>query len=243
MDIAIDIGNSYTKIGVFVSNTLQEVLTVAVLTPQTAKELVQRFKPQKIIFSSVAADAGKVASYFAGTTCVLFTQSTSVPIKNAYASPQTLGLDRLAAAIGATAQHAGSSMVIDAGSCLTMDFVQNGDTFIGGVISPGLHMRFNSLHTFTQKLPLLQPDGAFAATLGNTTTTAMIAGVQLGFIEEIKGTIARYEQQYGQFKIIVCGGDSSFLEGYLKNSIFAKRIIYSPHLVLMGLYAVLQHHE
>lgn len=244
MNIAIDIGNTHVKVGVFAQAALQEVLVLSNPDAATWQSIANIHLPQNVIVSSVAQSVAELQGYFSKANFVTFSHKTPVPLQNNYKKPQSLGLDRLAAAIGAAGIYPKQSvMVIDAGSCITMDMVKKGKEYSGGVIAPGLQMRFNALHTFTEKLPLCYPDQQASMIIGEDTTSAIITGVQQGLLEEVKGTIARYQTQFGTFSIVLCGGDASFLEHFLKNSIFASQITHHPHLVLMGLQRILAYQQ
>lgn len=244
MNIAIDIGNTQVKVGVFAAETLQEVLVLSNPDASAWQNISNTYLPQNVIVSSVAQSVAELQSYFPKANFIPFSHETPVPLQNSYKTPQSLGLDRLAAAIGAAGVYPNSTvMVIDAGSCITMDMVQAEKGYIGGIIAPGLQMRFNALHTFTEKLPLLYPDQETMMIIGVDTASSMLTGVQQGLLEEIKGTITRYQAQFGAFSIALCGGDASFLEHFLKNSIFAPQITHHPHLVLMGLQRILLYQQ
>jgi type III pantothenate kinase len=143
------------------------------------------------------------------------------PFKNKYATPKTLGVDRMILATGATLFYPNQNrLIIDAGTCITYDFVDDKDNYLGGAISPGLRLRYESLHQFTSKLPLLtfeEPEEL----IGSSTTQSIHSGVVNGLICEIDGFIDRYKQQYENFTIILTGGDTVFLAKRLKNTIFA----------------------
>ena len=151
-------------------------------------------------------------------------------------SPQTLGKDRIAAVIGAQSLlPAKNLLVIDAGSCITYDFLTGDRHYLGGAISPGVQMRLRSMNNYTNKLPLLSWEGVERPqSIGRTTITSMLSGVINGIIGEMKSFIFEYEQQYERLKIVLTGGDSIFFEKELKNGIFA-----DPNLVLKGLNEIL----
>jgi len=128
-----------------------------------------------------------------------------------------------------------NNLVIDAGTCITYDFVDSGSNFLGGGISPGLMMRFQAVHTFTAKLPLVSPT-ADARLIGESTESSIQSGVVNGVIAEIEGIIRRYEEKFPGLRVILCGGDAGFFENQLKASIFA-----IPDLVLIGLNSILIH--
>jgi type III pantothenate kinase len=159
-----------------------------------------------------------------------------LPIKILYATPQTLGVDRIAGSCGALQLFPGkNTLVIDAGTCITYDFTDSSKQYYGGSISPGLKMRFQAVHTFTARLPLVSP-AENPELIGNSTETSIQSGIVNGTVAEIDGIIDRYRQKYPDLQVILCGGDGPFFENKLKASIFA-----SPDLVLIGLNSVLIH--
>jgi type III pantothenate kinase len=158
-----------------------------------------------------------------------------LPITIQYDTPHTLGVDRIAGACGAKQLFPDvHTLVIDAGTCVTYDFTDSQGIYYGGGISPGLRMRFEALHTFTAKLPLVEPGQA--PLIGTNTETSIQSGVVNGMLAEMDGIIRQYQEKYPLLQVILCGGDGSFFENRLKASIFA-----SPDLVLIGLNSVLIH--
>jgi type III pantothenate kinase len=169
---------------------------------------------------------------------VVLDHTTSLPFTNNYGSPQTLGRDRLAAAAGAVRQYPGSNVLaIDAGTCIKYDLVTADGKYLGGGISPGIEMRFRSLNTFTDKLPLLHRKDQ-AELLGTNTEGSIRSGVQHGAMEEVKGMIARYSEGREGLKTVITGGDMDFFMSLVseKNAIFA-----DPYLALKGLNFILEH--
>jgi type III pantothenate kinase len=143
------------------------------------------------------------------------------PFENFYATPKTLGIDRMVLASGAVLQFQNQNrLVIDAGTCITYDFINENDEYLGGAISPGLRLRYEALHNFTAKLPLLTLENP-ENFIGNSTTQSIHSGVVNGVINEIDGFINDYKQIYPKFTIILTGGDADFLAKRLKNTIFA----------------------
>jgi type III pantothenate kinase len=147
--------------------------------------------------------------------------SDPFPFLNAYATPNTLGIDRMVLATGATLRYPNQNrLVIDAGTCVTYDFISQDDVYLGGAIAPGLRLRYQSLHNYTAALPLLDsecPDYF----IGNSTANAIHSGVVNGLAHEIDGFIEEYRTRYSNFIIILTGGDAEFLAKRLKNTIFA----------------------
>jgi len=161
---------------------------------------------------------------------------TSLPIRNGYATPATLGYDRLAAAVGAwVLQPEKPLLVIDLGTAVTYDFISADGTFMGGNIAPGVHTRLKSLNHFTGKLPLVEPTSDFGL-LGNSTETAIRSGVMQGILFEINGYIEALTGQHPGLFTFLTGGDLIYFDGKLKNGIFV-----DENLVLTGLNRILRH--
>jgi len=168
---------------------------------------------------------------------VLFLSSTlKMPFQNHYETPQTLGSDRLALAAAAVLLFPSSNvLVIDAGTCVTFDFVSKEGVYLGGAISLGLRMRLKALFTQTGKLPLVtlkEPKDL----IGKNTEESILSGVVRGLEKEIDGTIDSYKQRYSQVNIILTGGDLSFFDKKLKNSIFA-----DEDILFKGMHFILEH--
>lgn len=233
MNLVIDYGNTVAKVGIFDHEKLIEKKTFS--TETELKIFLQEKVIENVIVSSVNEPADAVASWarHASKKFVL-THHLPVPVHNRYATPATLGMDRLAGVCGASQlfpyHHA---LVIDAGTCITFDFIDDKKSYWGGSIAPGLSMRFLSMHTLTAKLPLVNP-AENPELIGNNTEASMQSGVVNGMTIEISGIISQYREKYADLKVILCGGDARFFEKRLKESIFA-----SPDLVLIGLNSIL----
>lgn len=159
------------------------------------------------------------------------------PISNGYGSPATLGLDRLAAAVGGW-QMAGQGpvLVIDLGSCMTFDLVDEENIYRGGAISPGFMMRAKAMNSLTARLPMVELDKKPENFIGTNTITCMQIGIWYGVEFEILGQIKKYEQKFPQIKVFVCGGDAQSFESLAKDHIFVVQ-----NLVLHGLNCILNH--
>jgi len=164
------------------------------------------------------------------------THELPIPLKNCYQTPHTLGMDRLAAAIGAWQQFPHQhTLVIDAGTCVTYDFVTAAAEFLGGIISPGLQMRLKAMHAFTAGLPMITTDFAAPPPLiGQNTTEAMLSGAFHGLAGEINGLISNYQSIFGRFNILLTGGDALFFDKTIKEANFV-----NENVVLDGLKAAL----
>jgi len=236
MNLAIDLGNTFAKIGLFEQGKLIE--TKGSFTYQALLEYVTHLKPSNIIISTVSYSEEQLRQDFDNTEAkLLFLKNTTlVPITKLYDTPETLGADRIAAAIGARVVFPeNNAMIIDLGTCITYDLVDIEDNFHGGIISPGVRMRFTAMNTFTKRLPLLEPTEA-PIILGKSTAHAMQSGVMNGITAEINGFIEEYNQLLTKINVILCGGDATF---------FANRIKYPnfviPELVLIGLNRILEY--
>lgn len=237
-NLVIDIGNSRVKCGVFKRRELQSIYTETSLSNKLLSTIIaESISLEQVIISSVREDIREEVAMLRaiGLNPVIFSQELELPITNCYATPHTLGSDRLAAAVGAEELFPKQDkLVIDAGTAITIDFINGRSEFIGGVISPGLEMRFRALHTFTGKLPkesVHEQNPLF----GDSTSLAIVAGVQNGALFEIQGYIDQLRREKSNFITIFTGGDTNFFEKRLKYAIFA-----NPHLVLVGLNRVLE---
>lgn len=236
--LAIDRGNSRTKVGLQSENG---DLSIAVFGNDQESHILQFIQSQNYdasIMSSVAAGGiPAVSAHLSKQKFVLADNKIPIPVKNNYATPETLGADRIAGAIGAW-QIAGKKNVLlmDAGTCINYECVVE-DTYIGGAIAPGLFMRLQAMHEFTGKLPMLEiPDETIEIT-GDSTKTCMLSGAVIGMTKEMEGIADHYKQTYPSISVILTGGDEPYLGKYLKNSIFA------PHkeVVLVGLLEILKY--
>ena len=166
------------------------------------------------------------------------TADTPVPIRNEYRTPESLGSDRLAAAVGAWAQQPGKPLlIIDAGSCITYDFVSADGAYQGGNIAPGLHARLNSINDYFPRLPLIKPEGD-TPELGYDTETAIRAGVIEGMRHEIDGYIHHFQEKYPSLLVFLTGGDANHFVNTIKSPIFA-----DPFLVPRGLNHILEYNK
>ncbi|WP_316928119.1 type III pantothenate kinase [Gillisia marina] len=166
---------------------------------------------------------------------VVLDQELPQVFSNSYATPKTLGNDRIALVSAASKLYPNQNvLVIDAGTCITFDIKNIENEYLGGAISPGLQMRYQAMNTFTENLPLLEPEEAVDL-IGNTTIKSIQSGVIFGITAEIDGVISMYNSQFKDLTIILTGGDSVFLCKRLKNSIFA-----NSNFLLEGLNYILE---
>lgn len=237
MNLAIDIGNTRTKIGIFSDGELKDLL-VGSLVPLLTKVL-KEVEIDQVIVSSVGDNARRtVTELTSGLKVLYFDADTQVPIKNLYHTPQTLGMDRLAGVVGARELFPEQPLlVIDAGTSITYDFLDHHGSYHGGGISPGIDLRFKSLHDYTSRLPLINSKSIDTPLIGQNTEMSIRSGVLNGATAEIEGIIRRYDHKFTTLKVLLCGGDATFFERTIKAPIFVV-----PHLVLIGLNRILLHH-
>ncbi len=234
--LAVDIGNTRAKLGLFegdklVSKEVWDKWTVKDFLSYTTNHPVESV----ILSSTAGSKTNKLDAFFRSRYKYLaLDHLTPLPIRNVYKTPETLGKDRLAAVAGASALFPGkTSLVIDAGTCITYDILESGTVYLGGNISPGLRMRLQAMNAFTASLPLAAP-GPFGQLFGNSTETALRNGAQWGVLLEIEGMISLVKKQFGEIIVILTGGDADFFVNQLKSEIFA-----ASDLVLTGLNKIL----
>ncbi|HEV2352968.1 MAG TPA: type III pantothenate kinase [Puia sp.] len=232
--LCFDFGNTRMKYAVFTEGAFQQEGVLADESLETIRLLLDRFRPTRTILSSVIDHPPGVEALLHGRSRFhKLDHSSKLPITTPVGKPDTIGADRLALTAAAVSLFPGkNNLVIGLGSAVTYNFVNKYNEFLGGGISPGMEMRFKSLHEFTAKLPLVRPDWNFPL-VGYDTRTNMLSGVILGMAKEIDGTIGAYEEKYDNFNVLMSGGDAAYFTGRLKKKIFA-----DPYLIFKGLYAI-----
>lgn len=243
-DLILDLGNTNHKLTLMGSPTKRYPLGHILFTesvPKLSLPILKSFIRShpvtgRAIMASVIDHPPSLTTYLMREfPFILVDPFTPLPIKNKYRSPETLGYDRLAGAVAGAALFPGNEvLVINAGTCLTFDFVNRRGEYLGGSISPGMQLRLRALHTFTGKLPLLSYRNV-SQTIGNDTETSLLTGVINGIIHEIEGVTAEYRRQFPGMKVVFSGGDRNYFVKRLKISIFAL-----PNCVTYGLYQILQ---
>jgi type III pantothenate kinase len=237
--LCFDFGNTRLKCAVFNDRELQEVLVLENDSDDTIQQLVQKYHPAKSILSSVVNHNPGMEKILSGASKYhKLSHLSKIPITTAVGKPQDIGADRLAlmsAAVDLFPQK--NNLVIGLGSAITYNFVNKYHEFLGGGISPGMEMRFKSLQLFTAKLPLVEKDWNLPL-IGYDTRTNILSGVILGMAKEIDGMIDAYAERYGNFNVVLTGGDAPYFVYHLKNRIFA-----DTDLIFKGLYAISEHNN
>lgn len=234
MYLTIDHGNSRTKCAIFDAQGI--LIHVEVFSGGDISHVIDWIK-NKDVKHGIISSTGKefdITKINLDVTLIELSHETPLPIDIIYTTPETLGRDRIAAACGAHVLYADKNcLVIDAGTCITIDLLLATGIYLGGNIAPGLHMRLQSMHEHTARLPLVPPawpDLFF----GDSTMHALQNGAALGVVLEIEGYLNLARQAYGDVSVVITGGDSAFLAGKLESRIFVE-----PELVTQGLFQIL----
>lgn len=238
MNLIIDVGNSFVKLAVFKDNDLIHKVVIdldAVLSE--IKIIKYKYASiKKAIVSSVGRlkkkDITAISKYF---DLMVLDSDTNLPFKNRYKTPKSLGVDRIALVCASIRQFSDKNvLIIDAGTCVTYDFINSDNDYLGGAISPGIRVRYKSLNNLTANLPLLESEMP-KHIIGDSTDESIHSGVIYGVLNEIDGVIESYKLKYSDLTVILTGGDAKFLSKQLKSSIFA-----NPNFLLEGLNFILQ---
>jgi type III pantothenate kinase len=235
MKLVLDFGNTLQKIAIFDGENLIAMHAYRKITLKKLQEFIAAFPVKSAILSSVIEFPPEIKSFlYQHFYFIEFNSTTKIPLKNNYASQATLGNDRLAAAVAANHLFPDQNvLVVNAGTCITYEFVNTRNEYLGGAISPGIGIRFKALHNFTVKLPLIEKKMK-TPLIGNTTETSILSGVMNGVYAEVDNVISKYSAGYKDLKIIISGGDINYFANSLKNSIFAV-----SNIVLTGLNIIL----
>lgn len=232
MNFVADIGNNSAKFFLFKDEQMLLHTRKSDGNFDILEEWAKEFTVKRIIISSVIEMNEEQINMFKvfGCPIVWFNNCTPCPLKIKYGTPGTLGPDRIAAAVGAWGEAPGRNiLVIDAGSAITYDIVDNKGNFLGGNIAPGIKMRLRSLHEFTDRLPMVVKDGDIPF-IGYDTETAIRSGVITGICHEIEGYIRAAREKFGEVFVFLTGGDGISLKNNIKSSIFADKFLVAKGL-------------
>ncbi|RYY67582.1 MAG: type III pantothenate kinase [Chitinophagaceae bacterium] len=232
--ICFDFGNTRLKLAVFKDSEFAEEIYLPDDSEATIQALLDQVKPDRSILSSVIHHNPAIEKLLADQTVFhKLSHLTKINFTTPVGKPETIGADRLA--LMAAAAHFypdQNNLVIALGSCITYNFINQYQQFLGGAISPGMDMRFKAMHELTAKLPLVTADWNFPL-IGYDTKTNLQSGVIVGIISEIEGFIDKYEQKFGNFNVVLTGGNSAYFASQLKYRIFADH-----NFLFKGLYAL-----
>lgn len=234
MNLIIDIGNTLVKYAVFNNDQLVEILKTSEIETGKVNTLIKEFDIKNVIISSVR----KEMNWNLDVEVIHLSHKTSLPINLNYKTPETLGKDRIANIVAVSEEYPNkNAVVIDAGTCITYDFINKNKEYLGGRISPGLEMRYKSLNEFTELLPKLSVSGE-SKFIGDDTDSSIFSGIEQGVLSEVDSLISVFRKENEDLIVVVTGGDTFFFENALKNSIFADQ-----NLVLKGLNIILKYNE
>jgi type III pantothenate kinase len=246
MNLCIDQGNSRTKVALMTDEgKMIHHFIYKSFTSADVERLFDLYDISDSIISSVVDIEAAIVNVLhrRSRQFVLFDHHTPVPIINRYDTPQTLGQDRLAAAVGAKTLCPNENLlIIDAGSAITYDFVSDKGEYMGGNIAPGFKMRFTMLQQMTKKLPLVEvSENELIPLFGANTRDAIAAGVIRGVAYEVKGYMRTLHEKVQHYRTFLTGGNASYLLTNVRSSRTEKReMIYEKHLVLIGLNEILR---
>jgi type III pantothenate kinase len=232
--ICFDFGNTRLKAAIFLNKELQKVHVFEQASIENIEALILEWKPEKTILASVIHHDKEIEALLAKNSKFhLLGPNTKINFTTPVGKPETIGADRIALITAAVDQYPDQhNLVISLGSCITYNFVNKQHEFLGGSISPGMQMRFKSMHDLTALLPMVEASSEFPL-VGYDTKTNLLSGVILGIAAEIDGIITAYEQKYANFNVLLTGGDICYFAPHLKKRIFADQ-----NLIFKGLYAI-----
>lgn len=241
MNLIIDAGNTSVKLAIFDKEKLlyDESFKREIFFEKT-KKIFNRYPSISWAIVSAVGYLDQKDLVALSVFCKVheLTHDSKVPFKNSYATPHSLGVDRIAlATAGFYDNPSANTLVIDAGTCVTYDMINDFGEYLGGAISPGLHMRYEALHNQTAKLPLLPLDDPLDL-IGNSTKSSIHSGVVNGILAEIDGVVDQYKKRFKDLTVILTGGDAHFLSERLKNTIFA-----DSKFLLRGLNFLLEYNK
>ncbi len=238
MNLIIDVGNTFIKTAVFEGDKI--LMKYKFKQDLFLNKVEEIFDSYPYITDAIISSVSNLPENNLKALSVFckvhqLSNKSKVPFKNLYTTPETLGVDRIALITAAYYKYRHKNvLVIDAGTCITYDFLDSQGVYYGGAISPGINMRFKALNTFTTNLPLIESIDSDKL-IGNSTKNAIVSGVVNGVIHEVEGKINIYSQKFEGLTIILTGGDGDFLSKRLKSSIFANSIF-----LLIGLNYILE---
>lgn len=232
--LCFDFGNTRKKVAVFENDEMVKAFVLESDNNESIQSLIGTYHPKKSILSSVIDHNTGIEEILAAHTKFhKLDHLTKIAFTTPVGKPETIGADRLALCAAAVHYYPHkNNLVIGMGSCVTYNFINKYHEFLGGAISPGMEMRLKAMHQFTARLPLVKADSNVPL-IGYDTNTNLLSGAVLGMAKEIDGFIDAYAEKYGNFNVLLTGGDLVHLASHLKNKIFA-----DPDLIFKGLYAI-----
>lgn len=239
MTICFDFGNTRYKYGIFDAGELREIGDLEHKSAEDIGSIVDQYAPERTVLSSVVHHDPKIEEILSAKSDFLKIDGhLKLPFDIPVPHPETVGADRLAlsAYVCRYFPHQ-NNLVIAVGSAITYNFINKYHSFLGGGISPGMGMRFQSMHQLTALLPLIERNWDFPL-IGYDTRTNILSGVMMGMAQEINGMIEAYADKFVNFNVHLTGGDTANFARHIKYKIFA-----DPDLVLKGIYAISEYNN
>ena len=236
--LVIDIGNTHSKMAVFKERMLVQKKS---LKPKSLREGIKNILKKYPVQNAIVVCVTKEEQIFSFLKqqvgeVIFLSSKTALPFENLYQSKETLGGDRMALISAAAMLYPQKNvLVIDAGTCITYDFKDEKEAYLGGAISLGLQMRYNALSDQTARLPRLSAVDKIDF-IGDSTEKAIHSGVVGGMIFEMRQMIDCYKSHYKEIIVVLTGGDMNYLAVLLKKTIFAR-----PNFLMEGLLYILEH--
>lgn len=233
--LCLDFGNTRQKAAIFHNGVLSEIIFIGDDQASAVEQILTQYKPDQSILSSVIHHSSSIEQLLQKKTRfhLLSAASSKLNFSTQVGKPETIGADRLALCAAAVLQKPSqNNLIIGLGSCITYNFLNVRNEFLGGGISPGMYMRMKALNSYTALLPIVEPHWNVPL-VGYDTKTNIQSGVVLGMAMEIDGFINAYREKYSSFNVFLTGGDAVHLASHLKNKIFA-----DFELLFKGLYAI-----
>lgn len=232
--LCLDFGNTRQKCGIFLNDDIIETFVFSESVLEELQHIIQTHRPSHSILSSVINHNAEIENLLKKKTNFhLLNYLSQLPITTPVGKPETIGADRLAlCSAAADLYNKNHKLVIGLGSCITFNFVNKFNEFLGGSISPGMLMRFKAMNDYTALLPIIKAEHQFPL-VGYDTKTNLLSGVLYGLSKELDGIADLYAEKYNNIKLILTGGDAEFFSHHLKN-----RFQFEPNLLFMGLLAI-----
>lgn len=232
--LCLDFGNTRQKCGIFLNDDIIETFVFSESVLEELQHIIQTHRPSHSILSSVINHNAEIENLLKkNTNFHLLNYLSQLPITTPVGKPETIGADRLAlCSAAADLYNKNHKLVIGLGSCITFNFVNKFNEFLGGSISPGMLMRFKAMNDYTALLPIIKAEHQFPL-VGYDTKTNLLSGVLYGLSKELDGIADLYAEKYNNIKLILTGGDAEFFSHHLKN-----RFQFEPNLLFMGLLAI-----
>lgn len=247
--LAISVGNTRTAVGHFHGRDLHAVehlpnddaKAVVAAAAEQWKHAEEAEDAEIVIASVNDPAAARVEADLAarlGTDVWRVGRDLEIPIGRRLDPGTRTGQDRLLAAAAAYDMLKQAVIVVDAGTCVTVDFVDGEGTFHGGAIAPGAQLQLRAMHQGTNALPDLEfrlPDAD--ETFGRNTEQAMLLGVYEGIRGMVQRLTERYSEAYGAFPLVLATGGNA--AAIFEHDVVVSRVV--PDLVLRGIQVAVRH--